>query len=220
MEKDDINLLTLKEYYLVESLLTQKPFFDEKMRCYLFEIKSDASAFCKDMKNVKILDAKTYRTLFVSELYGYGATSIRIKPRNGGFKDIAVDNDIKQRKYLNPETCKNIIMLRQTSKKKYARNLKNGKFLSPVLIDPRYVKKYPEIHYSYATFNNDSRYYILFTTLEEFEDWNEEQPQDWKPVELQLHKVGRIRKKNSVLINPLSEKIVLDDSLIREILRG
>ena len=220
MEQKYVNLLTLTEYYLVSSTITDKPYIDEALNCYLFTKKSDAEAFSGELKDTKVLDAKTYRLQFITELYGYGVKNIRVMTRESKFSNIPVEKADAAKQYANPETCRNLILLKQTLKKKYAKALKKGMFIAPILIDPRFEKRYPELHYSYATFDGNDRYYVLFTTLKEFEKWNAEQPQDWKPVEMQLYKVGRIRKNNSVLINPLSDKVILQDRQISEILKG
>lgn len=220
MDKENTSLLTLPEYFLIESVLTKKPYFDEEARCYLFEKKSDAQAFSDEIKDTKIAEPKHYRLQFITELYGYGAKGIRIMQRDNVFKDIPVEKGDAKKRYFNPEASLNITLLKQTSKKKYAKALKKAHFLAPVLIDPRFTKRYPELHYSCAVTDDDSRFYILFTTLKEFDEWNNAQPQDWKAVEMQLHKVGRIRKGNSILINPLSDMIILQDKQIMEILKG
>ena len=220
MEQELINLLTLTEYFLIKSEKTKKPYSDENGNCYLFEVKSDAEAFAHKKEDVKIENAKSYRMQFIAELYGHGIKGIKVKQRNKEYKIIPVDKKATRRQYANPDASFNVMMLNQTRKKKYAKELKNVVFITPVLIDPRFIKRYPEMHYSYATFDGNERFYVLFTSLKEFTEWNNDQEQDWKPVEMKLQKVGRIRKNSNILINPLSDKIILQDKQINEILKS
>lgn len=220
MEQEHVNLLTLTEYFLIKSEKTKKPYTDEDGSCYLFETKSDAEVFCKNLSDIKIENPKMYRMQFIAEIYGYGIRQIKVKQRNKDCKTIPVDKKDVRRQFSNPEASYNVMMLNQTRKKKYARELKNVSFITPVMIDPRFIKRYPEMHYSFATTDGNNRFYVLFTSLKEFEDWNKEQEQDWKPVDMKLQKVGRIRKNNHILINPLSDKIILQDKQINEILKG
>lgn len=215
-----MNALTLEEYHLLTSEKTEKPYIDEKGRCYLFYLRSEAERFISDMSDIKIEDARHFRIQFVAELYGYGIKTIRLKQKGGDVVEIPIDKGDVKREYTNQLASLSVTLLKQTSKKKYMKALKGAVFLVPVLIDPRIEKRYPDMHYSYATSDGNDKYYCLFTTLREFNLWNAEQAQEWKPVELPLYKIGRIRGHEPVIINPTSDAIILTDKQLLEIMKG
>ncbi|MCR5670689.1 MAG: hypothetical protein K6G10_06755 [Butyrivibrio sp.] len=220
METTHLNLLTLTEYYLIRSKKTQKPYIDPNGSCYLFSIKKDAEAFSTALEDTYVDEPRHYRLQFITEIYGYGIKTVMVKQKTNDFEKIPVLKGDAKREYANPKASLNTLLLKQTLKKKYMRELKNAVFLAPILIDPRAVKRYPEMHYSYATFDGNTKYYCLFTTISEFNTWNLSQEQNWMPVEMPLYKVGRIRKNNPVIINPASDMIILSDKQISEILKG
>nr|WP_297765562.1 SseB family protein [uncultured Butyrivibrio sp.] len=215
-----MNLLTLNEYYLLLSKITGKPYIDERRNCYLFANKSDAESFCEEIKDTEISEASHYRMQFITDMHRLGVTNIRVMPRSNSIEDIPIEESDLKKGYVNIEANFNAIMIKQTRKKKYMKALKRAVFLTPILIDPRLPGRYPEMHYSYATTNGEDMYYCLFTTLSEFDEWNKEQPQDWKAVEMPLYKICRIKKKSPVIINPLSDKLILTNAQVSEILRG
>jgi hypothetical protein len=75
------------------------------------------------------------------------------------------------------------------------------------------------MYYSYAKFGSDTKYYVLFSKLSEFEEWNKTQSDEWKPMELDLRKFGRIRDESPVIINPLTDKLILDNKQLNTIYR-
>lgn len=220
MDEKLMNVLTLQEYHLLTSEKTLKPYIDEKGACYLFYLRSDAEKFISDKSDIKIEDAKHFRMPFIAELYGYGIKAINVKQKGGDSALIPIEKGDVKREYTNQLASLSVALLKQTSKKKYMKALKGAVFLAPILIDPRLEKRYPEMHYSYATTNGEDKYYCLFTTIREFNSWNLEQEQEWKPVELPLYKIGRIRGHESVIINPLSDAIILTDKQLQEIMKG
>lgn len=220
MEAKLMNLLTLQEYHLITSEKTSKPYVDQYGCCYLFYIRSDAEKFSSQIPGTKVENARSFRMQFITELYGYGIKGIKLKQKDDKFELIPVEKADAKREYTNQLASLNTLLLKQTSKRKYMKELKEAVFLAPVLIDPRIEKRYPEMHYSYATFDGNDKYYCLFTTLSEFSQWNITQEQDWKPVEMPLYKIGRIRKHNPVIINPTSDAVILSDKQLAEIMKG
>ena len=216
MIQEHINLLTLKEYFLIISDITGKPYIDKDYGCYMFEVKSDAKAFTDGIENTSFDDARTYKQMtFCTEFYSYGISTIHVKSRaNEEFVDIPVEKEDAKKQFFNPEAHRMILRLQQTKQKQYLRGMGRLKFISPVLLDARLPKQYPGIHYSYATITQSDKYYILFSTIQELKQWNEEQENKWNSLEVTLETFGRVRKENPVFINPLSNKLILNDKQI------
>lgn len=216
MEQEYIDLLTLNEYYLIMSAKTGKPYMDRDYSCYMFELHSDAETFCTEIPDTISAESKNYKQIeFCTGFYSYGIRNIKVFPRGKTCINIPLGiNDVKKQFY-NSEANGLVYRLKQTSEKKYLRELKNVPLFAPVLINPRLPKQYPDIHYCYATFSgSDSVYYILFTTLQEFEQWNKEQKENWRPLEVSLSKFQQIRNGKSILINPVKDKLILTDKQI------
>lgn len=218
MQQSDVDMLTLTAYYMIMSTTTDKPYMDVNGGCYLFESKGDAEGFCKGLEDKKtaIKNSMNYRTLTLcSQLYKEGFTKIIVKKTKGNFHQVPIDVADTKRDYYNPECTRNLLMLKQTKKKKYLKALKDTVFLAPMLIETRLPGAYPTLYYSYAEFKNATRYFILFTDTTEFDNWKTKQMYNWKPMELNLAKFGRIRGDESILINPMTDKIILTHQQIK-----
>lgn len=217
MDREAYNIFTMGEFYLIMSTLTGKPYIDQNYDAYMFETKSDASAFCSSIEGTEVKNAEHYRIKeHCTEFYNYGIQNINIKRVNDEIVKVPMlKSDVKEQRYYNPIANGNILRLKQTLKKQYLRNLKEAVFLAPVNIEIRYKKQFPRVNYSYASFTNGEQFFILFTDLIEFEKWNESQNNIWKPMELDLRRFGRIRKEHAVLINPLSDKLILSNKQIK-----
>lgn len=221
MESTYINTLTLKEYHVIKSKKTSRPYVDINNGCYLFELRSEAENFTKQIKDTEFDNARYLKqAVFCTEFYSYGIDEIHVKGARQ--KEIVIPlsaNDVA-RQFYNRETIRSLLRLKQTGKKQYLYELKNAFFISPVIIDPRPEKQYPIMHYSYASTTNKNTYFILFTTIQEYNLWNKEQKESYKPLKIRLHQFRNIRKQNPVLINPMSDKIVLNDKQISLITKG
>lgn len=213
MEQKYVDMLTLSELYMIQSTVTNKPYMDKGYNCYLFEIYNEAEAFKKKIDNTIILDAKYYRAATIcSNLFSQGFIGIKLKKKNIDFVDIPVtEADATKRDYYNSYANRCINRLIQTRQKEYLRNLKDANFLAPILTETRKIKEYPKLFYSYAIYKDDTRYFTLFSTLSEFNEWKETQMYDWKPMELNLKKFGRVRNNSPILINPLTDKLIISD---------
>lgn len=222
MEQEYVNILTLNQYFMIMSTITGKPYIDKDFNGYLFESKSDAEGFVMGLKNSSIkIPEQYYRVLnLCTELYQYGFKNIKIKRKEKeDFITIPVSKADAKTEYYNHYANRYILRLRETRKSEYLKALKNVPFLAPIIMDTRLPEQYPGIYYSYALFKNDTRYFVLFTTLTEFEEWRKSQMYDWKPAELSMQKFGRIRGKSPVLINPLSDCLILSDKQIEKMLK-
>ena len=220
MEQGSINLLTLNQFHLIKSDITKKPYIDKNGACYMFALKSEATAFCNEIPNISFGAAESYKqAVFCTEFYALGIDRIKIKLRdNKDFIEVPVEEGDAKRQYYNHVGNQLIARLKQTNAKKYLRAMKKTPFLSPVMINPRSPKQYPQMHYCYAIMKDEQKHFLLFTTLQEFEEWNKTQGNKWNAIEVNAYTFGRIRDKNPVLINPLTDKIALSDKYMKIIL--
>ena len=140
MDAKLMNLLTLNEYYLLRSRKTEKPYIDEGRNCYLFANKGDAELFIEEIKDTFIDDKPSnYRMQLITDMHRYGAKNIRVMPRTNQIEDIPIEEKDLKRGYANVDANFNVLMLKQTLKKKYMIALKKDVFLTPILIDERAV---------------------------------------------------------------------------------
>lgn len=217
METEQESLLTLSPYYIVYSDITKKPYIDRNNSCYLFEVKFDAQNFANELGHASVSEsAYIKKTTSCTEFYSYGIEQIRIKTRkNKEFVNIKIKEEDITKQFYNVLANRAICRLKQTNETKYLRELKGLPFFVPVLIDIRMPKQYPVIHYSYASFSGMDKYYLLFSTIQEFDKWNKDQENKWSPLGISLDTMGRIRGNDPVIINPIQDKLILTDRLIK-----
>ena len=184
----------------------------------MFQTKSAAESFVKGVNYpIMIQDAKNFIMRDFWNFYNQGAKGILVFLRDTK-KSIHIpllEEEVKSEytQYYNHETNGALNRVQQTSQKQYLTMLATGTFFTPVKIIPRSVGEYPYLHYSYATFKDPTPYFLLFSTLQEFDRWNGLQDILWQPMEITIDKFGRILGKQPVLINPLSNKLILTHKL-------
>lgn len=211
MTKEETNLLTLKPYYKIRSATTGRIYMDKDLRCYLFETDREAKQFCEQFDDLEIMEGDYIRQApFLAHCYGMGIETIRIKEvSKENFTEIKIEKADIRRQYYNPKAVKNIVRLKQTRKKKFLEELMQAEFIVPILIKDRKEKEYPTLQYAYATFQDDTKYYLMFATLQEFEDWNTSQGNIFFPYKTNFKEHKQVRKENPILINPLTDKLIL-----------
>ena len=217
MEQNYVNLLSLKSYYPVISDKTGKIYIDKEFKCYLFEIKSEGDAFCGELKNVHLDKSRIFKQIeYCAGFYATGADAIYVKAANMSPAIVPIGKEDLLRQFYNHDLNKAILRLRQTSEKQYLIAFKHANFIAPAIIDSRSKGSYPVIHYSIATTKNESKFFTLFSTLQEFDEWNEKkQASKWQPLQVTLSKIERIRKKSAIVINPLSDRLILTDQQVK-----
>lgn len=224
MNKDEINVLTLSKFYQIFSDSTKRLYIDKNFRCYLFEAEREAKQFCEKIEGTYYnTDSSSYikQSPFVSLCYSLGIDTIRVKSvKREKYVDIKITKEDARHQFYNGETEKNILRLKQTKKSKYLKELADSFFISPVMIDKREEGQYPIIHYSYAMIPGGNVYYLLFTTLQEFDKWNDTQNKIYSPNKTTLQDLNRIRNNHPVLINPSSDQLILTDKQIKSITRS
>ena len=229
MNKEDLNYLTLTEYILVKSKRTGRPYIGKDYTCYFFEVPSEAQKFAdtlnKDGDKVELEKATYYtKNTFCTSFWSYGIEKIHVKTRNKDANIINISKEDTIKKFYNHDGCKHLYRLMDSGLKSEFRALAKETYYSPVIISRRIEKEHPSVHYMYAYIPNDTnKYFILFTTLQEFEKWkfekwNENKKEDWKPLEINIRDFGRIRKGSPIVINPANDKQIFTDKDIKKML--
>lgn len=211
-----VNSLRGRKFCVIMSVATGLPYLDEKYGCYFFEKKKEAIDFIEDAKIVdgiklKYEDIKEIDSYILKKIIFQGAKIIIVKiDGEPDYFDIKVSKlKIKDNSYKNSILNGLICQLKQTKKAKYLRAMRKTHFIMPILVDKRKEGAYPSMHYIYATMGKTKPYYVLFSTLNEFENWNRNQPGKWDCIEIIMEDFNQIRLKNAVVINPMTDKLVL-----------
>lgn len=220
MTQDERNLLEVANYYVVYSSFTGKPYINENKSCYIAETQKGADSFISNFGNCyKSQAPEKFNQSVYAKLYSYGIQRITLQKAKGDIVNISLSKtDLKNRQFFNTEANLNLYLLKETSKKKYLRELKNCSIYCPIAIDIRMKKQYPNIHYCKATINGN-KYMVIFTTLQEFEIWNKKQNNRWKLLGTTIPKIDQERKGDSLLINPETDNLILDDRLLKDLLK-
>lgn len=214
-------ILTLKEKYSILSTKTGRLYIDDNCQCYLFEAERDAKQFCDKFKDTFFKEPELLKQIpFITKCYSFGITNIKVKKASEEkFYNIPVVRSDTSRCYCNRETMFNLLMLKQTKYARYLRNIANVPFLSSVFIDERKEGHYPVLHYSVAEVSDERTYFLLFTDLKEFNSWKSSQIQsdNLLPNETTLQELNKIRNGLPVLINPLSDMLILTNKQINSV---
>lgn len=215
MQERDTNVLSIKSFYMLMSTATGRPYLSDANACYLFETKTDGEGFSEGTPGTILADARVLspQEYMQGGFYGLGIEKIILKERAADFRTIPIEKaDASLKQHYNPEAYRLLLRLKQTGDSKYLRKMKDLPFLAPTKIDKRLTGQYPSVHYSYADAGQKGSYYVLFVNIQEFDSWNQQNGGEWSPLAISLTDHQRIRGKNHVLINPLSEKLVLTQS--------
>lgn len=190
---------------------------DEDRACYFLETNMEAEKQKKMHPGTAIADPKTYTPKqYCTDLYAIGIDTIHVIKGRKKYDAVIEEKDCAGQFY-NHKAEGALHLFIQTGKAKYLRELAACRLLVPVQINPRRRKHAPVLHYSYAASKSGREFYIVFTTIQEFEAWNEKQEQKSSPLETDLHKMSVIRKGMDLIINPLSFKLVLSDGFLKKL---
>lgn len=222
MDQKIINLLSTKEYCLVLSKKTNRVYIDKDMACYLFELIADGDSFCNKIDDAKLDKSKILKQkTFCVDFYCLGIKKIKIKPANGKVIEVTLSESDVPAQWRNEYVNGQLLRLKQTGQAQYLRNLSDQSFIVPTFIDKRNKCCYPGIHYGIAKTKNNESYSVLFSTLQEFSEWNEKkQKNKWVPLFLPLKKIAALKKDVSIIINPISDKIILNGQQIKTAVKG
>lgn len=219
MHEKHLKLLTENKYYLIYSKRTNRPYLNVNNAGFMFESRLEADAFIKEMKDDLMRKNEPQQNTkdVISLFYSCGMEKVFLKTSSSkDLVEVPVCKEDTKGVYYNCILTRSIIQLKQTKKKKYLRDMYKLKFIIPIMIKKRKKKEYHQLHYIYATVKKDMKYYVFFSTLQEFEKWNEKQNEVWKPLEVLMPAVKSIRGDNPVLINPLTDKLILTGQQIND----
>ena len=89
MTQENINLLSLSEFYKVISTKTNNVYIAADNSCYLFDNTMDATEFIKKVPNTTLSEIELLKpSIFVTDMYNLGIEKINIKKGTVG-SDIA-----------------------------------------------------------------------------------------------------------------------------------
>ncbi len=226
MDNKFMTVLTCNKYYIIMARKTKKPYIDANYNCYLFNERKEAESFMAKIKeyNEDVYLSDSDKEINSAIKFSNDMNNIGVKNIVARFnkEDYIIPTEKPDFKYLlyNPVTSGNLLRLSQTSQKQYLRNLYSGTFYTAISLDKRKFGRHPIIRYSFVTIKGMGRYFILFSSLHEFYEWNKTQDNKWSPMETNISKFDRIRMGNPIIINPHLDKIVLTKSLINIIKEG
>lgn len=217
VDKEVLEQLKKKKHYIILSTVTKKPYLDESGACIITEDMEDAKFYTENIPNTYISDKSDFVRINIIILYG--ADTLIYKGSKQKVQTYALDQkDMSPIEYLNSRCNFLIHQLMQTNKKKYLKELKDIPILCPISIDERQYAKYSYVHYSIGLLNN-RQHLILFSSIQEFEEWNNTQKNIWKPLETTIFKIEHERRNAGICINPLTDKLILSDKLLKDVLR-
>lgn len=223
MDSQFVNLFTLKKYNVINSSLTNMIYLNAQNECFFMESSIEAKQFCEINKNTYLLDAQYYKNIqiYINTLYQLGVETINIKQKGEkNFTKYHIDKeDLKSNIYFNHTVNQCLLQLQQTGQKRWLQKMHGEVFITPILLVARVEAQYPTIKYSIVK-RDGKQYNILFSTLQEFDEWNSAQISKYGPLEVDLTKFERIRDTRSVIVNPLSNRLILDNNAIKIIKEG
>lgn len=216
-----INILTIKPHYTIMSSKTRFPYMDSNAACFVFESRAEAEGVMQKFQDVYLSEPEQMRQMKLwSEFWSYGIEKIQIK-EDGDPNYYALQ--ITEQKALgsrnmayNHETCKMLNLIMETNHSGYLRAMKGLPVFSAAGITVRNPKQCPRIRYVYAKTADLKKYFLLFSTLSEFEEWSKQTGGKWKPLETTLRDFGTVRGTDNVVIDPMSRKLILQDFLLKK----
>lgn len=215
MNREALDLLTEKEYVIIRSSRTKEVYVDKDRRCYIFSSVMDAESFCDALGDGTYFDKKMEELTQNKDMrhfYACGVRKVIVKLRDKDEpKEIPLSRKDVLNGYYNPNLKFHILRLKQTGTKAYLRMMEKDRFIVPVYLKDRSLKEYPYIYYVFAEARETGEFLLLFSSVEEFDEWKKAQKDDRKycPLEITSEKLQRIRKDRDVVINPLSDMLFL-----------
>lgn len=220
MDREYLKLLADTKYYVLYSERTKKPFIDKNGNTYAFQIKREADEF------IKLLPVPCYikepitleQNKQIVDFYAMGSGNLRIRKGGEDFKDIPIRaNDVPRTIYYNPELNFDIELLKETSEKQYMDALNRDFFFIPVALPDRSLGSFPVIYYVDAFLKSGQHYVVLFSTVDEFNKWNEIYNKNCVSLKVKMEKIKKIVKDRDVIINPMSDKLFLLNTQLKDI---
>ena len=221
-------LLSAKKFYPVFSSATKNIYIDKDGCGFIFTVKKEAeeyiNALGKDKGYVEMNPQTVSYRKDIKDYYCLGMKTLKIKCReNGDFIDMPLHSNVAKG-YVNAALEFNVTRLKETALKKYLSAMKGNRFLVPVYLPERKKKEYPKVFYCHAVFNDEKKdrreALILFSTMDEFDVWNTDMKKHKRkvfyPLEISSTRTEKVRNGSDIIINPLSDKLLITDKQLKE----
>ncbi len=220
MDINGKNLLQTKTYNVIYSVITNDPYVDQSGNAFLFENEIDATSFCNKVPDVTFKELANINVAKLErDFYCSGITQLKVKTaKSDNVTSILLnENDLKNG-YYNNKTIFFVKRLLQTKQRKYATFLRKCKFIVPIFFDKRGVGEYPITHYCIATFDDQNEeFYVLFTTISEFEEWAKDGSLNFLPHEISLEELLKVIGLHGLLINPDTDGLALSKAHVERL---
>ncbi len=194
------NIVLERDFYIIYSTKTNKPYLLEDMSIYCFELKTDGLNFVSKVKETEIKsDHIILKRNVLRDFYVSGVDVIRAKVKDK--KEIRIPLKYEDFKDFNNnrKAERTITLLKQTGYKKYLRSLVNEKFYMPVIIDDRQICRYQDIHICKAA-KNEEKSVLLFVSAKDFENWKKSQKFKWNAVMIPINNAADMSENRSINI--------------------
>jgi len=208
--------LELNELYIPYSTLTKKPYMDNEGGIHIYFRKEEAIRFTDDRENIEINGPLFSRLADIhSKAYAMGAT--HITARNGqSLMKLALDKKIMAQHFYNPDTNRNLILLKETRNIMHYNAMKECSFLVPVRVKNS-LEEGAQISYAtVSTGENTPYYYLAFSDMDEYSAWAE-RVKGWEPLLVGTDILKRIGKHHGVVINPMGLQLVISDEMLKKL---
>lgn len=215
-------LLNTYQFFPAYNHNTSDYFLDKNNNAYFFAAQKDIDSFIANLSSdVKIIHTKYPEKLMLkdllSNLYSIGAKTANFKVINSTNKIIALPVEIPiegQKIHYNQSSKHNALLLKETHKKRYIKELQNCAFICAALLPQRKEEEYPIVKYAYALIDKQ-KYYLLFTSLPEFEKWNKNQDKDYLPIKTTFEDFSIITNSAGFFIDSYTSMLILNNKYLQ-----
>ena len=222
--------LLSEEWFPLYIIGTHDFYLDENNGCFFFKTASllsiENETFKKQYKRLTKFENIPFMTEPKSErykfydlmeiLYSINCTAINFIEKDNIISLPVIFPDQIKYKHYNTYVKKMCLNLKITHKKAYLNEFKGQSFICAVKIFDRKLKEYPRILYGYAQINSKI-YYLLFTSLIEFEKWNQTQNNEFCPIKTNIKDFSIIIKEHGLFIDAMTTRLILEHKYIENI---
>lgn len=215
-------LLNTYQFFPVYNYNTNDYFLDKNNNTYFFAAQKDIDNFINELQpQINVIHTKYPERLMLkdllSNLHSIGAEKANFKVINSNNKIISLPVEIPidyLKVHYNQSAKHNSLLLKETHKKKYITALQSNFLICAALIPDRKEQEYPIVKYAYAIINNQ-KYYLLFTSLPEFEKWNKNQDINYLPIKTSFEDFSIITKSAGFFIDSYTTMLILDNKYLQ-----
>ena len=176
--------INTKEFYMILSSVTDKPYLGDDMSVFCFEKKADGMKFIEEHKSTKMgFKPMVITRPYLRDLFLSAVANVNIKTEDGRQISIPLSQKDFRDHLGNEKAVKNLMLLKQTGIKKYLRNLKECDFYMPVHIDIRKPGSTQKVH-GCRSQRKGKASRLIFVTVWDFNEWNKHNKQGWNAVKI------------------------------------